>query len=278
MVILNDRKSDISAEGVFGDFLHYMLTKINISYTIVRPKDNQWGVHEKGKWTGLYGMIYNNESDMILGPSAITSERKSIVKFSESLYTDEAAILCAPSRQPYYKDIFAHLKHLDHITYLAIIASTLSVAMVLAIAIDMYLKLNVGTIVLMVYSIMMVLFWIDINKVIGAYLVTNQAEDVIKSLEDIVDNKNIIPSANKGGIFHYYFNNKDDPIESQIWSRMVDHNNQGIIATHEMSGAAFIDDIRAKRRVLISVMSGVVLNVIKFCQTDPKLNLFISTN
>ncbi|CAG2165754.1 unnamed protein product [Oppiella nova] len=211
---------------------------------------------------------------MILGPSIINAERMSIVRYSEGLYTDDAAILSAASKQRYYKDIFAHFKNLDVTTYLALITSTLSVALVLSLGlrvtyfrafwmvlkafcykpIDKYLSLSMETFVLIIYSILMVMFWIDINKVIGAYMITNQAEDVIDSLEDIIENVDIIPSVNKGSAFTYYFNNQNDTMEREIWRRIVDHNNQAFFRRNSVKDVVcYLEDkcvIEVKTRKL----------------------------
>jgi hypothetical protein len=57
----------------------------------------------------------------------------------------------------------------------------------------------------MVYYYCIIFFWLSINKVIGAYLVTKMPENVIDSIEDLAYNKDVIPTVLSGSAFESYF-------------------------------------------------------------------------
>ncbi|GFU30971.1 glutamate receptor ionotropic, delta-1 [Nephila pilipes] len=63
-------------------------------YEIVVPPDQHYGMLINGSyWTGLVGMLMNNEADMAASPLSITQERKNAVTFSFSLYKDSLGLL-----------------------------------------------------------------------------------------------------------------------------------------------------------------------------------------
>jgi hypothetical protein len=70
---------------------------------------------------------------MIIGPSMITHDRMRIVKYSEGLYNNEAAILSSPSRRKFYKDVLEHFRNLDEPTWLFLLSATLIVAFVICL-------------------------------------------------------------------------------------------------------------------------------------------------
>lgn len=50
----------------------------------------------------------------------------------------------------------------------------------------------------MVYYMCIVLFWININKLIGANMIVLHKDDVIDTVEEIIENKDTIPTIIKG--------------------------------------------------------------------------------
>jgi hypothetical protein len=70
---------------------------------------------------------------MIMDPSIVTHDRMQIVKYSESLYTNEAAILSSPSRRKFYNDVLEHFRNLDESTWLLLLSMTLIVAFVICL-------------------------------------------------------------------------------------------------------------------------------------------------
>ncbi len=57
----------------------------------------------------------------------------------------------------------------------------------------------------MVYYYGIILFWLSINKVIGAYLVAHEPENVINSIEDLIKNKDVIPTVSRGSAIENFF-------------------------------------------------------------------------
>src|SRR5690349_15363643 len=74
------------------------------------------------------------QADMVLGPTTITAERNQIVKFSEGLYRYDTCLLTTRGlSQNFYNDILSQFHSMDHLTYLALVISTLSVAVFIVI-------------------------------------------------------------------------------------------------------------------------------------------------
>ncbi|XP_072143776.1 glutamate receptor ionotropic, kainate glr-3-like [Dermacentor andersoni] len=63
-------------------------------YTVDSPEDGQWGVPlPNGDWSGMVGMVYNNKSDLALGPLVMTYGRSQVITFSSQVTTNYLTIL-----------------------------------------------------------------------------------------------------------------------------------------------------------------------------------------
>jgi hypothetical protein len=174
-----------------------------------------------------------------------------IVKYSETIYFSEAAILSSQSRRRYFNDILAHLRNLDEPTWFLLFATSMLVAFVLFLVLKIpfckafwmvlkaflyqrkyfnfikisfqvindskkfnlifskasqsYLPSNIPSLLLIVYYYCIIFLWLSINKLIGAYLVTNMPENAIDSIKDLVDHKDVIPTVSMGSAFESLF-------------------------------------------------------------------------
>ncbi|XP_022662330.1 glutamate receptor 2-like [Varroa destructor] len=77
---------------------------LNYKYSMEAPEDGEWGVKIHDNWTGQIGMLYNNRTDIALGPIALTEQRFAAVDFSSMLTTDYLTIL---SGYPTYTQVNA---------------------------------------------------------------------------------------------------------------------------------------------------------------------------
>ncbi|XP_067140372.1 glutamate receptor ionotropic, delta-1-like isoform X1 [Centruroides vittatus] len=83
MVIKMEGNKIIPQAGIDYNLLKVMASKLNFSYSLLIPKDKQWGVKkENGEWTGLIGMLQTKEADIALATLSITEERKKAVSFT----------------------------------------------------------------------------------------------------------------------------------------------------------------------------------------------------
>nr|XP_050035606.2 glutamate receptor ionotropic, kainate glr-3-like [Dermacentor andersoni] len=63
-------------------------------YTVDSPEDGQWGVPlPNGDWSGMVAMVYNNKSDLALGPLVMTYGRSQVITFSSQVTTNYLTIL-----------------------------------------------------------------------------------------------------------------------------------------------------------------------------------------
>ena len=64
-----------------------MRLKLNFSYTMVASPDDFYGVHHSdGNWSGLVGMIYNDQADICINDMTITTERSKVGLGSKEQY------------------------------------------------------------------------------------------------------------------------------------------------------------------------------------------------
>ena len=64
-----------------------MRQKLNFTYTMVASPDDFYGVHHSdGNWSGLVGMIYNDQADICINDMTITTERSKVGLGSKEQY------------------------------------------------------------------------------------------------------------------------------------------------------------------------------------------------
>ncbi len=82
-VIKSGSGSNSTYSGVYMELLQYMAERMNFTYTLREPVDGQWGNKANVTWTGLVGMIAQNESDLIMAPLANHLSRHEVMDFIE---------------------------------------------------------------------------------------------------------------------------------------------------------------------------------------------------
>ncbi|XP_069170054.1 ionotropic receptor 93a isoform X2 [Procambarus clarkii] len=91
-VFVKDRSGQVAHyEGLIFEVLNQLASKLNFSYVVRVPADNQWGVADKnGNWNGMVKLIQNGE--VVLGAAAFTvsEKRMQAVNFTTTI-----------DRQPY---------------------------------------------------------------------------------------------------------------------------------------------------------------------------------
>ena len=75
----------ISYKGIVFDMLDVLAMKLNFSYSVVSPTDNEYGIRKKGsnEYTGMMGQLINQEAFMAAAPFVnIMNDRRMYVNFS----------------------------------------------------------------------------------------------------------------------------------------------------------------------------------------------------
>ncbi|XP_069166158.1 probable glutamate receptor [Procambarus clarkii] len=89
----DDQVGTPHSSGILIDFLNILASKLNFTYSVIRPPDGEWGrVLPNGSTTGMIGMCQRQEVDMALGPFSITYVRSKIIDNSVPLYVDNFGI------------------------------------------------------------------------------------------------------------------------------------------------------------------------------------------
>ncbi|XP_076353787.1 glutamate receptor ionotropic, delta-1-like isoform X3 [Tachypleus tridentatus] len=69
--------------GLEIGLLDTLARKLNFSYVIKSPKDNEWGTRLSNQsWTGMIGMVHRKEADIAVDSIAVTEERQEAVDFT----------------------------------------------------------------------------------------------------------------------------------------------------------------------------------------------------
>ncbi|XP_076357695.1 putative glutamate receptor isoform X2 [Tachypleus tridentatus] len=88
-------------EGVFTRLMTFLSKELNFTYSIVRPEDNEWGVHDEttGNWTGGIQLLLARKAD-ILPFLTITRKRRAAVGVSDPIMTNRIMVLLQKPVEP----------------------------------------------------------------------------------------------------------------------------------------------------------------------------------
>ncbi|XP_022236206.1 glutamate receptor ionotropic, delta-2-like, partial [Limulus polyphemus] len=119
----------VAIEGPMADVLEFLAKSVNFTYTLIVPKDHQWGIRlPNGSWTGMIGMMVRNEADFGLGPFAVNYDRNTAVDTTIPIFIDYNTILVN-----YRKDgpsIFSYLMAFGWEVWLGLILSLLTISFI----------------------------------------------------------------------------------------------------------------------------------------------------
>ena len=94
--------------GLLIDALNIITDKLNLTYSLIEPKDRQWGMQlENGSWTGLIRDIIDERADLALSELSMTKERSKYVDFTTYLRMTNLIIASCETSKDYGSSIFA---------------------------------------------------------------------------------------------------------------------------------------------------------------------------
>ncbi|XP_022243873.1 glutamate receptor ionotropic, delta-1-like [Limulus polyphemus] len=94
------------ASGFIFEIVNHLAHYFNFSYNIVIPEDNSFGKlvkHENGteSWNGMMRLLLDKKVDLAAGPFTVNVDRRRVVNFSETLFSDDIGVLV---KKPEKKD------------------------------------------------------------------------------------------------------------------------------------------------------------------------------
>ncbi|XP_076347984.1 glutamate receptor ionotropic, delta-1-like [Tachypleus tridentatus] len=92
--------------GFIFEIINHLAHYFNFSYNIVIPTDNSFGKlvkHNNGteSWNGMMKLLLDKKVDLAAGPFTINIDRRRVVNFSETLFSDDIGVLV---KKPEKKD------------------------------------------------------------------------------------------------------------------------------------------------------------------------------
>ncbi|XP_066945382.1 probable glutamate receptor [Macrobrachium rosenbergii] len=90
----------VSANGVAIDLFNIVAEKLNFTYTIYRPSDQEWGREmPNGSFTGMIGMCQRKEVDVAIGPFVMAWDRYQAADYSTTIHFDQYGIILPRPRR-----------------------------------------------------------------------------------------------------------------------------------------------------------------------------------
>ncbi|KAK3792934.1 hypothetical protein RRG08_033784 [Elysia crispata] len=88
------QNGNITYEGFSVDLVTELARRLNFSFTMVEPADNEWGRPlADGTWTGIVGMLQKHEIDISVAALVITTEREEVMDATFPYYYDNVAVI-----------------------------------------------------------------------------------------------------------------------------------------------------------------------------------------
>ncbi|GFS88534.1 lig_chan-Glu_bd domain-containing protein [Nephila pilipes] len=118
--------------GVEAELLKTIMTKLNVNYEIVTPKDEQYGIElNDGNWTGIIGMLHRGEADIGIANLGVWDDRFRTVDFSFPYSTD--GLHFCMFKSAYRSELFGFYRLFDFCTWMLILGSLFITATVILI-------------------------------------------------------------------------------------------------------------------------------------------------
>ncbi|XP_050723459.1 ionotropic receptor 93a-like [Eriocheir sinensis] len=86
-IFVRDRNGKVvREEGLMFEILKQMAAKLNFTYVVRPPPDNQWGTMNKnGEWNGMMGMVKDKEVMLGVGAFTVSNKRMKVVNFTATI-------------------------------------------------------------------------------------------------------------------------------------------------------------------------------------------------
>ncbi|GFQ84685.1 putative glutamate receptor [Trichonephila clavata] len=111
--IEKNENGDIQLNGLIGQVINLVSSKLKFQYEIQKPPDNEFGVQKKdGNWTGLLGILQRKEADMVFSV-AVTEERSQVVDFSIPYTFEDATFILRKPAPLIQRTFFIKPFHLE---------------------------------------------------------------------------------------------------------------------------------------------------------------------
>ncbi|CAL4178048.1 unnamed protein product, partial [Meganyctiphanes norvegica] len=122
-IVVDETTGKTTYEGYCFELTEYLAEMKNFDYEFVFPKDGQYGGRmENGSWNGLVGDLANGETDIIVAPLTMTSEREEVIDFVAP-YFDQSGISIVIRRSKPEESLFKFMLVLRWEVWVSIMAA-----------------------------------------------------------------------------------------------------------------------------------------------------------
>ncbi|CAL4208831.1 unnamed protein product, partial [Meganyctiphanes norvegica] len=122
-IVIDETTGKKTYEGYCFELTEYLAEMKNFDYEFVFPKDGQYGGRmENGSWNGLVGDLANGETDIIVAPLTMTSEREEVIDFVAP-YFDQSGISIVIRRSKPEESLFKFMLVLRWEVWVSIMAA-----------------------------------------------------------------------------------------------------------------------------------------------------------
>lgn len=272
LTIHNDSTTGV---GPMITMVEYIMKSLNMSYTLQRPADHKLGRFVNGNWTGMVGMLQNNEVDLATGPLTATYNRSQVVGFSQFLEMDYDHLLLWQHDKTKETDLF----YLEAFTLDVWVAWTLTVALVSFLEsiyktprITWYMYLDqvwkIG--VIQVFQVpdacrktrnrVMLVFWL-----LGSFLMARVFSErlvsllagksevhSVRKLQDLLLYPEVELISFKGTIYEHYLRVNEDLDINKLWVKMQRTKDTSSITVSSLNDISLLDKIARREAALFT--------------------------
>ncbi|XP_071549700.1 probable glutamate receptor [Panulirus ornatus] len=245
-----DRQEDghIMIQGPMANLLDILAERANFDYELVQPSDHVWGgPSANGSWTGMLGMLQRQEVEFAVGPFGVTPQRETVCDFSDSIYSENNAILMV--RPTLQSDVTGFIKPFTMEVWLLALASLLSVVVAMTLLVWMEGKMqhfptrNIfskavlwalqtltqetsewlpqgdgGRLIVTTWLLASLVFMTSYSGILTAMLTVPRVTIPIDSLEDMVSQSSLPWRLEVDSMMFEYFQNSKDEVRRKVFT------------------------------------------------------------
>ncbi|CAL1536671.1 unnamed protein product, partial [Lymnaea stagnalis] len=105
------------------EILDSLSRNLNFKYVVYFVNDTNYGTYKDGNWTGMVGDVIDGTADIIAGAFSMTSERMTVLDFTEPFYQNEFSLVTSEGGN--YVSIWAFMSPFSGQVWLCIMLSSI---------------------------------------------------------------------------------------------------------------------------------------------------------
>ncbi|XP_076330897.1 putative glutamate receptor [Tachypleus tridentatus] len=273
-------KYDVTIDGPMAIVLKLLATSMNFTYNLKTPPDHEWGILANKRWTGMMGMLIQNEADVALGPFALSYDRYKAVEVTTPVMMSYTAILV--NYQKPKPDAYSYIYALSWEVWIGLMASLIFVSLISLVSQHLISNKNSSSLTFLSFvdhfsvfygsmfyqgspenrnfhhqRVIRAFWWVSVIVLMQSFSGQLLATLVLSSdtqIDDLNDlnRLNILPVVEKGSHEHSVFKTDNNTLYRRLYTKMLEQSNLTFIPSKNLTADSILDLIKQGKIALVN--------------------------